>query len=91
MYSKKLGFYFKNQEKVGSYFGFFLSLVYVVVSLILFFSQLIKVIKREELNVYDSTIYAQEMPSINVDVNQLYFAFGLEDPQTNNRFIDNSI
>ena len=91
MYSKKLGFYFKNQEKVGSYFGFFLSLVYVVVSLILFFSQLIKVIKREELNVYDSTIYAQEMPSINVDVNQLYFAFGLEDPLTSNRFIDEGI
>ena len=21
MYSKRLGFYFKNQEKVGSYFG----------------------------------------------------------------------
>ena len=91
MYSKKLGFYFKNQEKVGSYFGFFLSLLYIVVSLILFFSQIIKVIKRNELNVYDSTIYAQKMPSINVDINQLYFAFGLEDPLTSNRFIDEGI
>ena len=91
MYSKKLGFYFKNQDKVGSYFGFFLSLLYIIVSLVLFFSQIIKVIKRDELNVYDSTIYAQEMPSINVGKDQLYFAFGLEDPLTSNRFIDEGI
>ena len=91
LYSKKLGFFFRNQEKVGSYFGLFLSLVYVIVSLVLFFSQVLKVIKREELNVYDSTIYAQEMPSIDVNINQLYFAFGLEDPLTSNRFIDEGI
>ena len=91
MYSKKLGFYFKNQENVGSYFGLFLSIVYVVVSLVLFFSQIINVSKRDELNVYDSTIYAQEMPSIHVNKDQFYFAFGLEEPITSNRFIDDGI
>ena len=91
MYSKKLGFYFKNQENVGSYFGLFLSIVYVVVSLVLFFSQIINVSKRDELNVYDSTIYAQEMPSIHVNKDQFYFAFGLEEPITSNRFIDEGI
>ena len=91
MYSKKLGFYFKNQENVGSYFGLFLSIVYVVVSLVLFFRQIINVSKRDELNVYDSTIYAQEMPSIHVNKDQFYFAFGLEEPITSNRFIDEGI
>ena len=91
MYSKKLCFYFKNQENVGSYFGLFLSIVYVVVSLVLFFSQIINVSKRDELNVYDSTIYAQEMPSIHVNKDQFYFAFGLEEPITSNRFIDEGI
>ena len=91
MYSKKLGFYFKNHDKIGSYFGLFLSLVYVIVSLVLFFSQIFNVLKRNELNVYDSTIYAQEMPSIKIDKSQLYFAFGLEEPTTSNRFIDEGI
>ena len=91
MYSKKLGFYFKNHDKIGSYFGIFLSMVYIIVSLVLFFSQIVNVIKRKELKVYDSTIYAQEMPSIKVDKNQLYFAFGLEEPLTSARFIDESI
>ena len=91
IYSKKLGFYFKNQEKVGSYLGLFLSLVFIIVSLSLFIAQIISISKRNELNVYDSTIYAQEMPSILVDKNQLYFAFGLEEPLTSNRFIDEGI
>ena len=91
IYSKKLGFYFKNQEKVGSYLGLFLSLVFIIVSLSLFIVQIISISKRNELNVYDSTIYAQEMPSIQVDKSQLYFAFGLEEPLTSNRFIDEGI
>ena len=91
IYSKKLGFYFKNNEKVGSYLGLFLSLVFIIVSLSLFIVQIISISKRNELNVYDSTIYAQEMPSIQVDKSQLYFAFGLEEPLTSNRFIDEGI
>ena len=91
IYSKKLGFYFKNQEKVGSYLGLFLSLVFIIVSLSLFIVQIISISKRNELNVYDSTIYAQEMPSIQVDKSQLYFAFGLEEPLSSNRFIDEGI
>ena len=91
MYSKKLGFYFQNHEKIGSYFGLFLSLVYIVVSLLLLFFQVLSLFKRNELNVYDSTIYAQEMPSIKVDKNLLYFAFGLEEPTTSKRFIDEGI
>ena len=91
MYSKKLGFYFQNHEKIGSYFGLFLSLVYIVVSLFLLFFQVLSLFKRNELNVYDSTIYAQEMPSIKVDKNFLYFAFGLEEPTTSKRFIDEGI
>ena len=91
IYSKKLGFYFKNQENVDSYLGLFLSLVFIIVSLSLFIAQIISISKRNELNVYDSTIYAQEMPSIQVDKSQLYFAFGLEEPLTSNRFIDEGI
>ena len=82
MYSKRTSFFFNNEEKISSYFGFFLTLVYILTSISLFIYQILIVIRREELNVYDSTIYAQEMPSMTVDSDQLYFAFGLEDPKT---------
>ena len=91
MYSKRTSFFFQNQEKIGSFYGLFLTIVYIIASISLFFYQIILAIQRTELKVYDTTMYAQEMPSITVDSSQLYFAFGLEDPQTSNRFIDNSI
>ena len=91
IYSKRTSFFFNNQEKISSYFGFFLTLVYILASISLFIYQIVIAIRREELNVYDSTIYAQEMPSMTVNSDQLYFAFGLEDPKTSNRFIDDSI
>ena len=91
MYSKKMGFYYNNHEKISSLFGFFLTLLYIFASLILFLYEIILAIQRKELKVYDTNIYSQEMPIIELDSNTLYFAFGLEDPQTNNRFIDNSI
>ena len=91
MFSKTIGFYYDNQEKIGSYFGLFLTIFYICASLILFFLEFIKIIKRSEFNVYDATIYPQETPYIEIDINQLYFAFALEDPITNNRFIDERI
>ena len=91
MYSKRASFFYNNQEKIGSNLGLFLSIIYILILLILFIYYIILLLERKEIKVYDSTIYAQEIPSINVDSNNLYFAFGLEDPITNNRFIDESI
>ena len=91
LYSKRIGFYYNNHDKIGSYFGLILTLIYILASLILFFYQMILSIQRKELKVYDTTIYSQDMPIINTDINLLYFSFGLEDPVTANRFIDEGI
>ena len=91
IYSKKIGFFYKNKEKIGSYFGVFLTLLYIIISIILFISELFRAFQRKELKVYDTTIYSQKMPSIDVDLNKLYFAFALEHPKTTSRFIDESI
>ena len=91
MYSKKLGFFYDNHEKIGSFFGFFLTMFYIFASLTLFIYLIIKTIQRRELKVYDTTIYSQEMPIIDIDINNLYFAFGLEYPGSANRYIDESI
>ena len=91
MYSKKIGFFFNKNEKIGSLFGLFLTMLYIILSLILFIQQIIKTIQRTELKVYDTTIYSQQMPSIDVDINKLYFSFALEHPKTADRFIDERI
>ena len=91
MYSKKMGFYYNNHEKISSLFGFFLTLLYIFASLILFLYEIILAIQRKELKVYDTNIYSQEMPIIDIGIDQLYFAFGLEYPNSANRYIDESI
>ena len=91
MYSKSIGFFYNNYEKIGSYLGLLLTLIYFFASIILFIYQIIRTIQRSEMKVYDTTIYAQEMPTIEANIDQLYFAFALEDPITNNRFIDEGI
>ena len=91
MYGKATCFYFKNHDRVNSIFGTFLTIVYIIAFLILLIFYIIQTIQRKNLTVHDSTHYGQEMPLIELNSANFYFAFGLEDPQTSNRFIDDSI
>ena len=91
IYASTPNFYFKNHDRINTCFGTFLTAVYIIASLTLFIYYLITIIQRQNFKVYDSTIYGQEMPIIDLNSSSLYFAFGLEDPQSMNRFIDDSI
>jgi len=91
IYSKRIGFFYNNHDKIGSYFGLFLTALYILITLILFLFLLIRTIQRKEMKVYDSTIYSKEIPIININTSLIYFAFGLEDPITANRFVDETI
>ena len=91
IFSKRLGFYYNNNEKIGSMFGLIFTALYIFISLAISFYHLILSFQRKEIKVFDATIYSQKMPAINLDSNNLYFAFGLEDPHTLNRYIDESI
>ena len=91
IYAKRASFFYKNQERIGSYFGLFLTVLYILASLILLCYYLISTIKRREIKVYDSTLYAQEMPIIHLDKSNFNFAFGLEDPISLNRYVDETI
>ena len=91
IYSKRISFFYNNHEKIASFFGLFLTFIFIIVSLVLFIYQIAKTMQRKELVVYDSTMYGTEMPSIVINADQFYFAFGLEEPSTSNRFIDERI
>jgi hypothetical protein len=91
IYAKKASFFYKNQEKIGSCFGLFLTILYIFFSIILFAYYLIVAIRRKEMQVYDSSLYAQEKPIININKDYFNFAFGLENPNTLNKFVDESI
>jgi len=91
IYSRRISFFFNGKEKIGSFFGFFLTIIYVISTISLFLYYCIKAIERKEVKAYDSTIHAQGIPSIEINSNMLYFAFGIEDPNSLIRYIDETI
>ena len=92
IYAKRLGLFYKNKEKISSYFGFTLTLLYIFISLGIFIIYTIKTINHVDLQSNDSTIYSQEIPNINLNNSDLlYFAFAVEIPEKASRFIDETI
>ena len=91
IYSKKITFFYNNKEKISSYFGLFLTIIYILVSSILFIYYFIVTIERSKMKVFDSVIYFKDIPSLEVNSNLIYFAFGIENINTSFRFIDETI
>ena len=91
MYSKRIGLFYKNRDSVGSNFGFCLTMLYIIISLGLFIFYTSKTIRRTDIKVHDSTMYRKDNTNINIEPNLFYFAFGVEDPKTATRFIDETI
>ena len=91
IYSKRIGFFFNEKEKIGTFFGLFLSLLYILIFLAFFAIHIFFTIKRVNIRIYDTTVYLKDIPNINISPNLIYFAFGLEDPKKTYRFIDESI
>ena len=91
IYSRRISFFYNNKEKIGSSLGFMLTILYAMISIILFLYYFIKFIKREEVTASDSTIYPTNFPSIDINNEIFYLAFGLEHPNKLIRYIDERI
>ena len=91
IYSQRISFFYKNKEKIGSNFGFILTVFYAMISMILFLIYFIKTINREEITASDTTIYPSTFPLFDINKDSFYLAFGLVHPTKLIRFIDESI
>ena len=91
IYSKRISFFYKQSDKIGTCLGLILTFLYIIITLILFSFYLSKTIKRVEVKSQESTIYSQGLPSIDINRKIFYFAFALENSATSNRFIDEGI
>lgn len=90
MYSNRIGFFSNNRERIGSWFGLFLTLIYILALFIIFIIYSIDIIKRNDIRVYDSKIFSNTTPSIEINSNDLNLAFSLEDIYYK-KYIDPSI
>ena len=91
MYSRRISFFYRGKEKITSRFGYFLTLLYIVISITIFLIYFLRTVSREDVTVSDSTIYIEEIPSIEINQDIFNIAFGVEHPITISRFIDETI
>ena len=91
LYAKRISFFYKKRDEIGTAFGLFLTFLYVVLTLVIFILYLSKTIRRSDVKSQESTVYSQGLPSIDVNRKLFYFAFALENPLTQSRFIDEGI
>ena len=92
IFAKKLGLFYDGKEKIGSAFGLTLTIIYILASLFIFIYYTISIIKKEDLQVNDSTEYSNDVPYINLNNSDLfYFAFGVENAENASRFVDETI
>ena len=92
IFAKRLGLFYDGRERIGSVFGLTLTLIYIIVSLFIFIYYTVSIVKKEDLQVNDSTEYSKNTPYINLNNSNLfYFAFGVEYAENASRFVDETI
>ena len=92
VYGKRLGLFYKNKEKISSYFGIAFTIMYIFISLGIFIFYTIQTLRHIELQVHHSTIYSKDIPHVDLNNSDLlYFAFAVEVPSSAARFIDETI
>ena len=92
IYSKSIGFFYHDKERIGSMLGFVLTIIYIIATLCLFIFYTIETINKNDIKVHDSILYQNEVPEMIINSNNFYFAYGVENYLTGfTRFIDETI
>ena len=88
---EELAFFFEEKKKSVLNSAFFLTSLYIIISIVLFLHYFIRTISRENVTSSDSTIFTDSLPSIQLNPELFNLAFGLEHPTKISRFIDETI
>ena len=91
IYSRRISFFYRGKEKITSRFGFFLTILYIIISISIFLYYFFRTISREDVTASDSNIFTDDIPSIKINTEIFNLAFGLERPTGISRFIDETI
>ena len=91
IYSNGIGFFFNDKEKIGTFLGLFLTIIYILSSITFFIIYLLNTIERKNLKVNEFILYSKDLPNIEISPNLIYFAFSLEYQNSSSRYIDETI
>jgi hypothetical protein len=83
--------YYKGQQKRKTFIGSLATIIYIVIYLCFFIYKVNKMSKRVDVNFYETYIYNEGVPFINLTNENYYGGFALGNPFTGKTFIDETI
>ena len=91
IFGKNVDLFYKGKDKKNTYFGSILTIIYGIIYLAFLLYKLIRMLKKKDITFYDTFSYLDEPPIINITNENFYGGFALEDPNTYDPFIDETI
>ena len=90
-FGKDVNLYFENEEKIYSWTGFIFTLIYISIYILYIFYKLVRMLRKIDVVFYDSFSYIKDHPKIKLSKDNFYGGFALEDPNTYDPIVDDSI
>ena len=91
MFGKEPELYYKGRSKKTSWPGRIFSIMFGLVYLGFLIYKVIRMMKKTDVTFYDTFTYAAEPPKVKITKENFYGGFALENPETYDVFIDESI
>jgi len=91
MFGKEPELYYKGSPKKTSWMGRIFSILFVLVYFAFFIYKLIRMLQRKDVTFYDTFTYSPEPSKVKITNENFYGGFGIENPETYDTFIDESI
>ena len=91
LFGREPKLYFKEKPKRKTYFGSLATITYVVIYIAFFVYKINKMLQKADVSFYETYVYTNGTPEIEVNNENFYGGFSLGDPSTQKTFIDESI
>ena len=91
MFGKEPELYYKGMSKKKSWIGRIFTILFVCIYIGLIIYKVIRMLQRYDVSFYDTFLYEDKPPSIQLSNELFYGGFALEDPNTYDSFIDEGI
>ena len=90
-FGRDITLYYKGKEKSKTYFGSVFTILYSSLYFSFLVYKIVRMLKRTDVTFYDSQISPEKRPSIQLNKDNFYGGFSLEDPNTYDPFMDETI
>ena len=91
LFVKETYLYYKGKQKKTSWMGRSFTKLYFLSYLSFLIYKIIRLIRKSDITFYDTFTYSSEPPKVKITNENFYGGFALEDPETYDVFIDESI